>query len=107
VDSLASPDAIDIPNSLVEAATTEFDSPRERTELESFHALNYCSFVTLSSLGYGDILPITSIARMLAWVEAIFGQLYLAVMIGNIVGRQVAHQTGQVAEPSKRSEWMD
>ena len=46
----------------------------------------YFSFVTLATLGYGDVLPVGSIARGLAIFEAIVGQLYLAVMVARLVG---------------------
>ena len=52
--------------------------------------LFYYSFVTLTTLGYGDITPMSPIAASLAIVEAIFGQVYLAVMIARIVGIHVA-----------------
>ncbi|MCC6743123.1 MAG: hypothetical protein IT175_04615 [Acidobacteria bacterium] len=45
----------------------------------------YFSFVTLATLGYGDIIPLTGAARGIATVEALTGQLYLAVMIARIV----------------------
>ena len=48
--------------------------------------LLYLSLVTLSALGYGDILPITQQARMLAALEAVIGPLYLAVLIARLVG---------------------
>lgn len=48
--------------------------------------LLYLSLVTLSTLGYGDILPVTRIARMLAAIEGIIGPLYLAVLIARLVG---------------------
>jgi len=48
--------------------------------------LLYLSVVTLSTLGYGDVLPVTAQARMLAAIEAIIGQLYLAVLIARLVG---------------------
>ena len=48
--------------------------------------LLYLSVVTLSTLGYGDVLPFTPQARMLAAIEAIIGQLYLAVLIARLVG---------------------
>ena len=44
----------------------------------------YFSFVTLSTLGYGDIVPRTEIARGLATVEAVGGQLFLAVLIARL-----------------------
>lgn len=46
----------------------------------------YFSFVTLTTLGYGDISPISQQARSLALVEAIAGQLYIAVLIGKLIG---------------------
>jgi hypothetical protein len=46
----------------------------------------YYSFVTLTTLGYGDIVPLTSPARSLAVLEAVTGQLYLAITIARLVG---------------------
>ena len=46
----------------------------------------YFSFVTLTTLGYGDIAPISADARALAILEAIIGQLYLAVIVARLVG---------------------
>ena len=46
----------------------------------------YFSFVTLATLGYGDISPLTPTARGLAVTEAILGQLYLAVLVARLVG---------------------
>lgn len=45
----------------------------------------YFSFVTLATLGYGDIVPASDAARGVAVVEAVAGQLYVAVMIARIV----------------------
>jgi len=45
----------------------------------------YFSFVTLATLGYGDIVPRTDIARGLAIVEGIGGQLFLAVLVARLV----------------------
>ncbi len=49
----------------------------------------YFSFVTMATLGYGDIVPLSDAARSLAIVEAVIGQLYLAVMIARIVSMYV------------------
>jgi hypothetical protein len=46
----------------------------------------YYSFVTITTLGYGDITPLTSQARSLSLIEAAFGQIYLAVVIARLVG---------------------
>ncbi|QYY36177.1 potassium channel family protein [Ruficoccus sp. ZRK36] len=45
----------------------------------------FFSFVTLTTLGYGDIVPLTVPARVFAVLEAITGQLYIAVIIGKII----------------------
>jgi hypothetical protein len=49
--------------------------------------LLYYSFVTLSTLGYGDIAPQTAPARALAALEAMTGQLFVAILIAVFVGR--------------------
>jgi uncharacterized membrane protein len=53
----------------------------------------YYSFVTLTTLGYGDIVPITARARSLAILEAITGVLFSAVLIARLVGTRIAHMT--------------
>jgi len=53
----------------------------------------YFSFVTLATLGYGDITPMTPIARGLAVFEAVFGQLYLAVMVARLVSLRIAGES--------------
>src|SRR6266496_3685008 len=45
----------------------------------------YFSFVTLSTVGYGDITPVSKVARMLAAMEAMTGLLYVAVLIARLV----------------------
>jgi voltage-gated potassium channel Kch len=45
----------------------------------------YFSFVTLATLGYGDIVPRTDVARGVAIVEGVGGQLFLAVMVARLV----------------------
>ncbi|WP_312328907.1 ion channel [Stenotrophomonas sp.] len=46
----------------------------------------YFSFVTLATLGYGDITPVSQVARGLATLEAITGQLFLALLVARLVG---------------------
>lgn len=46
----------------------------------------YFSFVTLATLGYGDIVPATEFTRGLVIVQAVGGQLYLAVLVASLVG---------------------
>ena len=50
----------------------------------------YFSFVTLTTLGYGDITPVNSFARSLAFLEAAMGQIYLTVLIASLVGIHIS-----------------
>lgn len=52
--------------------------------------LIYFSYCTLTTLGYGDVVPINGFARIAACIEAIVGQVYLAVLIGRLVGLHVS-----------------
>ncbi len=51
----------------------------------------YYSYITLSTVGYGDITPVRPIARMLSTGEALTGQLYLAVLIARLVAMEVVN----------------
>ena len=57
------------------------------TDLSHF---SYYSYVTLTTLGYGDITPISAPARSLALLEAIMGQLYIAILIARLVGIHIS-----------------
>ena len=52
--------------------------------------LQYFSFVTITTLGYGDVSPVSDAARALAAVEAVIGQFYLAVLVAALVGAYAA-----------------
>ncbi len=71
------------PGSLVAAAPSE---TARRLELTS---AIYFSFVTLATLGYGDLVPKSELTRGLAVGEAVAGQLYVAVMIARLVASYV------------------
>lgn len=60
-------------------------------ENPDFSHFVYYSFITLSTLGYGDITPLTPQAQSLAYVEAIAGQIYLTVLVARLVGLHIAH----------------
>ena len=53
-------------------------------------AMMYFSLVCISTMGYGDIAPLSDIARPVAVLEGVTGQLYLAVMIARLVGLHIA-----------------
>lgn len=53
----------------------------------------YFSFVTMTTLGYGDIAPVATEARTLAIVQAVLGQLYLVVMVARLVALNIAYES--------------
>ena len=53
-------------------------------------AMIYFSFTTLTTLGYGDVTPITGPAKSLATMEAITGQMFIAVLIARLVGIHIS-----------------
>lgn len=58
----------------------------------------YYSFVTLTTLGYGDLLPVSPIARALAYLEALIGQIYVAVLIAGLVSNYISTREQAVSE---------
>jgi hypothetical protein len=54
--------------------------------------LRYFSFVTLATVGYGDIVPHTPAARTMALLEAMLGQFYLVALVGRLVGLHIVHE---------------
>jgi hypothetical protein len=66
-----------------------FSLPEIQGISTSRHFLYY-SFVTITTLGYGDITPVTSLARSLCVLEAVIGQLYLVVQVAWLVGVHVS-----------------
>lgn len=61
-----------------------FNTQRGTHSMNGFTGF-YFSFITLSTVGYGDITPVSRIARWLAAMEAITGLLYVAVLIARLV----------------------
>ncbi len=62
---------------------------------ESAQAQNYTyySFVVLTTLGFGDITPVSGVARSLTWIEAVVGQLFIATIIARLVGVRMRHSS--------------
>jgi len=50
----------------------------------------YFSFVTLTTLGYGDVAPVSQFARLLAMLEAVLGQLFMVLLVARLVGIHTA-----------------
>ena len=64
-----------------------FRGPAE--ELANVSGWAYYSYVTLTTVGYGDITPVSQVARTLSIGEALTGQLYLAVLIARLVAMEI------------------
>ena len=60
-------------------------------EVRRLSVFMYYSLVTLTTLGYGDITPVTPLARNLAAFEAVMGQLYIAILVARLVGLHIVH----------------
>lgn len=60
---------------------------------EGFSRIAYYSFVTLTTLGYGDVLPTNHIAEFFVYMEAIIGVFYMAIIVSSLISlRLAAHQ---------------
>lgn len=59
----------------------------------------YFSFITLATVGYGDITPLVPVARMTAVLEALFGQLYLVTIVAVIVSNVGARGMRRTSPP--------
>lgn len=59
----------------------------------------YFSLVTITTLGYGDVVPLTAGARSLAALEAFFGQAYVAILVARLVGLHIASAEHSREEP--------
>lgn len=53
--------------------------------------LRYFSFTTLTTVGYGDIVPRSPVARTMTILEAVMGQFYLVALVGRLVGLHIVH----------------
>ena len=56
-------------------------------------SMYYFSVITLTTLGYGDIVPVSSSARLVAMLEALFGQLYPAIMLAWLVSMEIVSRS--------------
>ncbi len=70
------------------------------TQAEWSIEMLYYSFTTLTTLGYGDVVPLSPLARMLSVTEAVVGQIFLVVLVARLVGLHVA----QLANSNARSD---
>jgi hypothetical protein len=66
--------------------------PHSGSEYGSGASLLYFSFSTLTTVGYGDITPVHPLARSIANLESVIGQLYPATLLARLVSLEIAHR---------------
>ena len=57
---------------------------------QSFARVAYYSFVTLTTLGYGDILPTNHVAEFFVYLEAIIGVFYMAIIVSSLISLRLS-----------------
>jgi len=57
---------------------------------QNFAQVAYYSFVTLTTLGYGDILPVNKVAQFFVSMEAIIGVFYMAIIVSSLISLRLA-----------------
>ncbi|MDQ5988135.1 MAG: hypothetical protein CSYNP_03891 [Syntrophus sp. SKADARSKE-3] len=67
------------------------DSFSLNQQIRSVPDFFYFSFTTMTTLGYGDILPISQAAKIAAMLQAMTGQIYLTVLVARLVGLHMTH----------------
>ena len=63
--------------------------------MPQFNDYLYFSFVTLTTLGYGDVIPVSHLARSTTMLIAVTGQLYMTILIAMLVGKFLSRPEGQ------------
>lgn len=72
-------------------ASEALDITLESSEAGAEYTFIYYSFVTLTTLGYGDVTPMNHWSQTIAWLEAVVGQLFLAILVARLVGLHIVH----------------
>ncbi|MGB0895834.1 MAG: potassium channel family protein [Flavobacteriaceae bacterium] len=70
------------------------------TDKNNFYDLLYYSFTTITSVGYGDIVPTTPLAKAITILVSISGQLYLTFLVGIIIGKYLGNESENSNKPS-------
>ena len=75
---------------IAQAVPNAFNGLQQLLWYENFADAAYYSFVTLTTLGYGDISPVVPVARFLVYMEAIVGVFYMAILVASLIGIKVS-----------------
>jgi voltage-gated potassium channel len=76
--------------SLAQAIPGAFNGLEQLVWYDNFADVAYFSYVTLTTLGYGDITPVSPVARFLVYMEAIVGLFYMAILVASLIGVRVS-----------------
>ncbi len=71
---------------IAQAIPGAFNGVEQMVWYDNFANVAYYSFVTLTTLGYGDISPVAPIARFLVYMEAVVGVFYMAILVASLIG---------------------
>lgn len=69
-----------------------------------FFPFFYFSMVTITTVGYGDMAPVTTVAQTFATLEAIIGQVYLTILVARLVGMYLLHQQVDLENSKERAD---
>lgn len=67
---------------------------------QDLHRLLYFSFCTLTTLGYGDIIPLRGVAQTACYLEAVIGQVFLTVLVARLVGMHISTAPAVAPKPA-------
>lgn len=79
-----------------------FSGVEASTWQEGFSRMTYYSFVTLTTLGYGDVLPTKHVAEFFVYMEAIIGVFYMAIIVSSLISLRLAAAERKAREQTKR-----
>jgi len=71
---------------IAQAVPGAFNGLEQLVWYDNFADVAYYSYVTLTTLGYGDISPVAPIARFLVYMEAVVGVFYMAILVASLIG---------------------
>ena len=74
---------------IAQAIPGAFNGIEQLVWYENFADIAYYSYVTLTTLGYGDISPVAPLARFLVYMEAIVGVFYMAILVASLIGIKI------------------
>lgn len=75
---------------IAQSVPAAFNGVEQAPWYENFSILSYYSFVTLTTLGYGDVSPNLPITQFLAYMEAIVGVFFIAILVASLIGARMS-----------------